>query len=62
MTLPLGLLLIAILALSCLAATISNEQQTALAQPYIQTIKHRNLVIDLGISSAYSEFYLSLLF
>ena len=29
-------------------ATISNEQQTALAQPYIQTIKHRNLVIDLG--------------
>ena len=48
MMLPLGLLLIAILALSCLAATISNEQQTALAQPYIQTIKHRNLVIDLG--------------
>ena len=48
MTLHLGLLLIAILALSCLAATISNEQQTALAQPYIQTIKHRNLVIDLG--------------
>ena len=47
-TLHLGLLLIAILALSCLAATISNEQQTALAQPYIQTIKHRNLVIDLG--------------
>ena len=30
------------------SATISNEQQTALAQPYIQTIKHRNLVIDLG--------------
>ena len=48
MTLHLGLLLIAILALSCLVATISNEQQTALAQPYIQTIKHRNLVIDLG--------------
>ncbi len=48
MTLPLGLLLIAILVLSCLAATISNEQQTALAQPYIQTVKYRNLVIDLG--------------
>jgi uncharacterized protein len=48
MTLPLGLLLIAILALSCLAATIFNEQQTALAQPSIQTIKFRNLVIDLG--------------
>jgi uncharacterized protein len=47
-TLSLGLLLICILALSCLAATISKVQQTALAQPYIQTIKHRNLVIDLG--------------
>ena len=47
MTLPLGLLLIAILALSC-SPTIFNEQQTALAQPSIQTIKFRNLVIDLG--------------
>jgi hypothetical protein len=43
--------LIALLALSCLAATsIFKEQQQdqALAQPYIQTIKYRNLVIDLG--------------
>ena len=40
--------MIAILALSCLVATIFNEQQTALAQPSIQTIKFRNLVIDLG--------------
>jgi uncharacterized protein len=42
-----GLLLICILALSCLCTTIS-KQQTAIAQQYIQTIKHRNLVIDLG--------------
>ena len=48
MTLSLGLLLIGILGLSCLAATISKEQQSALAQPFIQTIKYRNLVIDLG--------------
>jgi uncharacterized protein len=43
-----GLLLIGILGLSCLAVTIPKEQQTALAQQYIQTIKFRNLVIDLG--------------
>jgi uncharacterized protein len=43
----IGLFLIGILALSCLSTTIS-KQQTALAQQYIQTIKHRNLVIDLG--------------
>jgi uncharacterized protein len=47
MTLSIGLFLIGILALSCLSTTISR-QQTALAQQYIQTIKHRNLVIDLG--------------
>ena len=47
-TLSLGLLLISILALSCLSSTISKGQQTALAQPFIQTIKYRNLVIDLG--------------
>ena len=47
MTLSIGLFLIGILALSCLCTTIS-KQQTALAQQYIQTIKHRNLVIDLG--------------
>jgi dipeptidyl aminopeptidase/acylaminoacyl peptidase len=44
----LGLLLLCILALSCLSATISKEQQTALAQRYIETIKYRNLIIDLG--------------
>jgi uncharacterized protein len=51
MTLPLGLLLICILALSCLSTTsIFNQQQQdqALAQQYVQTIKYRNLVIDLG--------------
>jgi pimeloyl-ACP methyl ester carboxylesterase len=48
MTLSLGLLLICILALSCLAATFFKEQESALAQPFIQTIKHRNIVIDLG--------------
>src|SRR2546421_2094652 len=44
-----ALLLMAILVSSCLCTTnILREQQTALAQPYIQTIKYRNLVIDLG--------------
>jgi hypothetical protein len=50
MRLYLGLLLVTILALSCLVASINifDQQQAALAQPYIQTIKYRNLVIDLG--------------
>ena len=48
MTLPLGLLLIATLALSCLSTSIFNKQDQALAQQYVQTIKYRNLVIDLG--------------
>ena len=48
MTLSLGLLLIVILALSCLSTSIFKQQDQALAQQYIQTIKHRNLVIDLG--------------
>ena len=48
MTLSLGLLLIAILALSCLSTSIFKQQDGALAQQYIQTIKYRNLVIDLG--------------
>src|SRR5438067_11726452 len=50
MTMSLGLLLISILALSCLFTTsIFNQQQDqALAQQYIQTVKYRNLVIDLG--------------
>ncbi|MDQ6863598.1 MAG: alpha/beta hydrolase [Thermoproteota archaeon] len=48
MTLPLGLFLIGILGLSCLSTSIFRQQDQALAQQYIQTIKHRNLVIDLG--------------
>jgi uncharacterized protein len=51
MTLSMGLLLISTLALSCLSTTsIFNQQQQdqALAQQYVQTIKYRNLVIDLG--------------
>src|SRR5256885_13658676 len=48
MTLPLGLLLLTILALSCLSASIFRQQDGALAQQYLQTIKYRNLVIDLG--------------
>jgi hypothetical protein len=50
MTLYMGLFLIGVLALSCLSTTsIFNQQQNqALAQQYIQTIKYRNVVIDLG--------------
>jgi uncharacterized protein len=44
----LGLLLISTLALSCLSTNIFKQQDGALAQQYIQTIKHRDLVIDLG--------------
>jgi uncharacterized protein len=48
-TLTLGLLLIATLALSCLFfASFEERNNEALAQPYIQTIKYRNLDIDLG--------------
>src|SRR5205823_8530020 len=37
------------LALSCLStSSIFNQQDQALAQQYIQTIKYRNLVIDFG--------------
>ena len=46
--LSLGLLLIGILVLSPLSTSIFKQQDQALAQQYIQTIKHRNLVIDLG--------------
>jgi uncharacterized protein len=48
MTLSMGLFLIGILALSCLFTSIFNKQNQALAQQYIQTMKYRNLVIDLG--------------
>jgi pimeloyl-ACP methyl ester carboxylesterase len=43
-----GLFLIGVLGLSCLSTSIFKQQDQALAQQYIQTIKHRNLVIDLG--------------
>jgi uncharacterized protein len=49
--LTIGLFLIGILGLSCLSTTsVFNQQQQnqALAQQYIQTIKYRNLIIDLG--------------
>jgi len=48
MTLTMGLFLIGILGLSCLSTSIFKQQNQALAQQYIQTIKYRNLVIDLG--------------
>jgi len=48
MTLSLGLFLIGILGLSCLSTSIFNQQNQAIAQQYIPTIKSRNLVIDLG--------------
>jgi hypothetical protein len=41
-------LLTATLALSCLSTSIFRQQDGALAQQYIQTIKSKNLVIDLG--------------
>ena len=44
----LGLLLISILALSCLSTSIFIQQNGVLAQQNIQTIKSRNMVIDLG--------------
>ena len=44
----MGLFLIGILGLSCLPTSIFKQQDQALAQQYIQTIKHRNLIIDLG--------------
>jgi uncharacterized protein len=46
-TLVLGVLLTFILTL-LYVATISTELQSAQAQPYIQTVKHRNLVLDLA--------------
>ncbi|HYV52021.1 MAG TPA: hypothetical protein VE971_01895, partial [Candidatus Eisenbacteria bacterium] len=43
-----GLILIGILVLSCLSTSIFKQQNQALAQQYIQTIKYRHLVINLG--------------
>jgi|SRR5215831_8276769 len=48
MTLSLGIFLIGMLGLSCLFTSIFKQQDQALAQRYVQTIKYRNLVIDLG--------------
>jgi alpha-beta hydrolase superfamily lysophospholipase len=48
MTLSIGLLLIGLLALSCISTSIFKQQNQALAQSYVQTLKYRNLVIDLG--------------
>ena len=48
MTLSMGLFLIGILGLSCLSTSAFKQQNQALAQSYVQTIKYRNLVIDLG--------------
>jgi uncharacterized protein len=47
MTYCLAILAISVLTLLCVAA-ISTGQQTAQAQASIQTVKHRNLVLDLG--------------
>ena len=46
--LSLGILLIALFTLSCLSTSIFKQQDQALAQSYVHTIKFRNLVIDLG--------------
>jgi uncharacterized protein len=43
-----GLFFIGILVLSCLSTSIFKQQNQTLGQQYIQTIKYRNLVIDLG--------------
>src|SRR5215472_11857547 len=49
MTLSLGLGLIALITLSCLSfAVFEDGNNEVLAQSYVQTIKSRNLVIDLG--------------
>ena len=46
--LSLGVLLIVLLTSSCLSTVIFKQQNQAIAQSYVQTIKYRNLVIDLG--------------
>jgi uncharacterized protein len=42
------LFLIGILGLSCLSTSIFKQQNQALAQSYVQTLKYRNIVLDLG--------------
>jgi uncharacterized protein len=46
--LTLGLFLLGMLGLSCLSIGIFIQQDHAIAQQNIPTIKYRNLVIDLG--------------
>jgi uncharacterized protein len=48
MTLSMGLFLISMLTLSGLSTIIFKQQNQALALQYVQTVKYRNLVIDLG--------------
>jgi uncharacterized protein len=48
LSLSLSLSLMAILVLSYFSTSIFKQQNQALAQSYVQTIKYRNLVIDLG--------------
>src|SRR5215475_9576205 len=47
-TMSLGLLLIAILTLSCLSTGIFTQHYGALAQQDVQTIKYKNFVVELG--------------
>ena len=43
------LLIVAMFSLSILSnSTFNDYSKSALAQPFIQTVKHRDLVIDLG--------------
>ena len=48
MILSLGLVLITLLTLSCFSTGVFKQQNQALAQSYVHTVKYRNLVIDLG--------------
>jgi uncharacterized protein len=48
MMMSMGLLVITLLTLSCLSTSIFIQQEGALAQQNIQTIKYRILVMDLG--------------
>ncbi|HET7148869.1 MAG TPA: alpha/beta fold hydrolase [Candidatus Nitrosopolaris sp.] len=47
LTLSMGLFLLGMLGLSCLSTSIFKQHEHAAAQQYIQTIKYRNIVIDL---------------
>jgi hypothetical protein len=55
MTLSMGLFLIGILGLSRLSISIFKQQNQALAQKYIQTIKYRNLVIDYRLTKTSAQ-------